>query len=319
MVSSSTSPTPKASRQTSGNPWLAINSDFPDPSFLKAHDGRWYAFGSNGNNRRVQVAVSEDFHTWNLTNIEALPTLAPWETAIDHWAPDVIRRDDGHYVMYYSGEAHSQLRHHCVGVAISSSTSPLGPYIPNDTPLSCRLEAGGSIDPAGFRDVDGTRYVLFKRDGNSIGNGGDCNNGNAPILDTPIMLQEVDGEDGFTVRGDAVEILHRRSEDGDGPLVEAPSMVFVGGVYYLFYSTHCYTDVLYDVRVATARAVDGPFVKRNASLIGTGQFDLTSPGGGTVWAGEEGGRLLFHAFCREGVRCTYAAELEIEGGDVAFV
>jgi len=223
--------------------------------------------------------------------------------------------------MYYSGEARSRPRHHCVGVAISASTSPLGPYIPNDDPLSCRLDDGGSIDPAGFRDpADGTRYVLFKLDGNSVGNGGDCNNGNPPILDTPIMLQPVE-EDGFTLRGDAVEILHRVTEDGDGPLVEAPSLVFVGGMYYLFYSTHCYTDVLYDVRFATAASVSGPFYKGNASLVRTGQFNLTSPGGGTVWAagGEEGPRLLFHGFCREEVRCTYAAELEIGAGDVRFV
>ncbi|KAL2817311.1 glycoside hydrolase family 43 protein [Aspergillus granulosus] len=314
------SPTPITSRQSGGAPWLAIDSDFPDPSFLQAPDGSWYAFGTNGNNRRVQVAVSSDFHSWTLTDVEALPTLAPWETAIDHWAPDVIRRDDGRYVMYYSGEARSQVRHHCVGVAISVSTSPLGPYIPNDEPLSCRLDRGGSIDPAGFRDTDGSRYVLFKLDGNSIGNGGDCNNGNPPILDTPIMLQPVE-EDGFTLRGDAIEILHRSTEDGDGPLVEAPSMVLVDGVYYLFYSTHCFTDVLYDVRFATATSVTGPFEKGNESIVRTGDFGLTSPGGATVWVDGDGGgeRILFHGFCREGVRCTYAAELGIGSGTVSFV
>jgi beta-xylosidase len=73
-------------------PWMAINSDFPDPSFVRSTDGTWYAFGSNGNGKRVQVARSTDFNTWTLLNKEALPTLAGWETEIDHWAPDVIRR-----------------------------------------------------------------------------------------------------------------------------------------------------------------------------------------------------------------------------------
>jgi beta-xylosidase len=73
-------------------PWMVINSDFPDPGFVRSADGTWYAFGTNGNGKRIQVARSTDFKTWTLLNKEALPTLAGWETERDHWAPDVIRR-----------------------------------------------------------------------------------------------------------------------------------------------------------------------------------------------------------------------------------
>lgn len=73
-------------------PRLVLNTDFPDPSFVQADDGTWYAFGTNGNGKRVQVATSRDFQNWNLLDKEALPTLAGWETEVDHWAPDVIRR-----------------------------------------------------------------------------------------------------------------------------------------------------------------------------------------------------------------------------------
>ena len=72
--------------------WMGLHTDFPDPSFMKAADGKWYAFGTNGNGKRVQVAVSDDFNNWTLLDIEALPTLAGWETDKDHWAPDVIMR-----------------------------------------------------------------------------------------------------------------------------------------------------------------------------------------------------------------------------------
>jgi hypothetical protein len=72
--------------------WLGANTDFPDPSFMKAADNKWYAFGTNGNGKRIQVARSDDFNTWTLLDVEALPTLSTWETAIDHWAPDVILR-----------------------------------------------------------------------------------------------------------------------------------------------------------------------------------------------------------------------------------
>jgi hypothetical protein len=73
-------------------PWLGLNTDFPDPSFMKAADNKWYAFGTNGNGKRVQVATSDDFVSWKLLDVEALPTLSTWETEIDHWAPDVVMR-----------------------------------------------------------------------------------------------------------------------------------------------------------------------------------------------------------------------------------
>ncbi|KAJ5462304.1 hypothetical protein N7530_010509 [Penicillium desertorum] len=290
--------------------WLGLNTNFPDPSFMKAADNKWYAFGTNGNGKRVQVAVSDNFKTWTLLDVEALPTLSTWETENDHWAPDVVMRDDGKYVMYYSGEAKSYLRHHCVGTAIADH--PAGPYVPSNTPLSCRLDRGGSIDPAGFKDKDGSRYVVFKVDGNSIGNGGDCNNGVEPLVSTPILLQKV-GADGVTPIGDAVQILDRNTADGDGPLVEAPNLILHGDTYFLFYSTHCFTDPLYDVRYATAKSITGPYTKTNVPLINAGNTGLISPGGGNVCGC--GDRMLFHGFCTEErtSRCMYVADVIIEG------
>jgi hypothetical protein len=59
---------------------------------MKAADNKWYAFGTNGNGKRIQVARSDDFNTWTLLDVEALPTLSTWETDRDHWAPDVVLR-----------------------------------------------------------------------------------------------------------------------------------------------------------------------------------------------------------------------------------
>ena len=162
--------------------------------------------------------------------------------------------------------------------------------------------------------MDGTRYIYYKVDGNSIGNGGDCNNGKPPIVPTPILLQQV-GSDGVTLIGDAVEILDR--DESDGPLVEAPSLVFHEGIYFLFYSTNCFTDPKYDVRYATATNVAGPYKKTGEQLLKGGQFGLTSPGGATVCDCAD--RMLFHAFCEENVRCSYAANLSIQGEKVSIV
>jgi hypothetical protein len=146
--------------------------------------------------------------------------------------------------MYYSGEAKEMVRHHCVGVTVSENTDPTGPYVPNETPLSCWLNLGGSIDPAGFVDKGSTCYVIFKIDGNSIGHGGDCNNSITPMVPTPILLQRVE-DNGFTLIRDAVPILD--CDDSDGPLVEAPNLILHSDTYFLFYSTHCSTDSKYDM------------------------------------------------------------------------
>lgn len=222
-------------------------------------------------------------------------------------------QNDGKYVMYYSGEAKQMVRHHCVGVAVSVGPDPVGPYIPQENPFACHLDQGGAIDPSGFLDKDGSRYVVYKIDGNSVGHGGDCNNGVKPLVPTPIMLQKV-ADDAITPVGDAIQILDR--DDSDGPLVEAPNLILKDGTYFLFYSTHCFTDPKYDVRYATASSITGPYTKTGAQLVKTGDYGLTSPGGGTVCGC--GDRILFHGFCNPNERCTYAADLSISGTTVSF-
>jgi hypothetical protein len=73
-------------------PFLALHTDFPDPSFVQTPEGKWYAFGTEGNGKRFQVAESDDFNSWTLLNVEALPNVAAWEEDAQHFAPDVIRR-----------------------------------------------------------------------------------------------------------------------------------------------------------------------------------------------------------------------------------
>lgn len=218
--------------------------------------------------------------------------------------------------MYYSGESKIDAPHHCVGTAIADS--PTGPFVPSENPFSCKLDRGGSIDAAGFQDTDGTRYVVYKVDGNSVGHGGNCNNGVEPLVGTPIMLQRV-ASDAVTPVGDPVQILDRSTADGDGPLVEAPVLVYKGGVYYLFYSTHCFTDDRYDVRWATATSVAGPYLKNNVELVQTGDYGTISPGGATV--SRSGDRMVFHGWCDSSkeARCMYAADVNLSGRDVIVV
>jgi hypothetical protein len=137
--------------------------------------------------------------------------------------------------------------------------------------FACPTEQGGAIDADGFLDPEtGYRYVAYKVDGDGIGHGGNCNNGVAPIIPTPIMLQRVE-QDGYSLVGTAVQIPHR--SDADGPLVEAPSLVrSADGVYVLSFSSNCYSGSLYDLSYATAQHVDGPYTKSRCLSPGMGRI-----------------------------------------------
>jgi len=212
-------------------------------------------------------------------------------------------KDDGSFVLYYSAALSSNPDIHCVGAATSDHVE--GPYTPLSEPLACPVGQGGAIDAAGFRDTDGKRFVVYKVDGNAMGHGGICNNGIAPLVPTPIMLQEVQG-DGVTHIGGPIQILDR--DDKDGPLVEAPSLVRgQDGIYYLFFSSNCYSTPNYDVTWATASSVTGPYTKYGPLFV-TGTNGLTAPGGASADA--DGRHMVFHANAGGG-RAMFATEINM--------
>lgn len=304
-VSFATASTPKAAfRRQSAVP--VMNANFPDPSWIRTTDGTWYAFATNDPGvRHVQVASAPAATgPWNVLSKDALPTVGAWCNGIEVWAPDVRQVADGSYVLYYAGSPHGPNLAHCIGTA--TSNSPDGPFIPAATPLACNIGQGGSIDPSGFQDVDGRRFVTYKIDGNSLGHGGDCFNSVKPLVSTPIMLQEVEA-DGVNPTGKAVQILDR--DDSDGPLVEAPNIIRTAeGVYILFHSSHCFTSLQYDVRYATATNVMGPYTKNPTPLLTTGDYSLQAPGGATIT--KDGTKMVFHADCPAG-RCMYERNIQI--------
>ncbi|KAL9081353.1 MAG: hypothetical protein Q9157_000072 [Trypethelium eluteriae] len=286
------------------------SANFPDPSIVKVNS-TWYAFATTSGGVHIQVATSSDFNNWTLkSGYDALPNLPSWvdQSSPNTWAPDVNQLDDGSFVMYYTASTANDSAMHCTAAATASSVA--GPYEPmGDEPWECSKPMGGAIDPSGFRDNDGTRYVVFKIDGNSIGNGGDCNNGVAPIVPTPIMLQKVQS-DGVTKVGPAFTIL--TNEPVDGPLVEAPSLIrSSGGNYTLFYSSNCFTTAAYDVAYATATNIMGPYTR--AGSLFTSNTGMDSPGSADIDA--DGTHLVLHANAGTG-RALYTATINISENKV---
>lgn len=294
----------------------ALNVDFPDPSLIEGPD-KWYAFATASGDKRVQYATAPDpAGPWTYVDDDLLPQAGSWTNNVDVWAPDVRKLDDGSYVMYYTAALANDTSIHCLGAATASNIE--GPWAVSDEPWHCDAELGGTIDSSGFEDADGTRYVVYKIDGNSKGNGGSCDNTVAPIKSTPIMLQKVDA-DGVTKIGNATQILDRI--DSDGPLVEAPNIVKASdGDYVLFYSSHCFTSTDYNVLYATASSVEGPYTRNPFPFLQTGMYNLTSPGGGTSTVGEQNMVMLFHGNCPTEVggsnRCMFVSNFTETGAGI---
>lgn len=209
-------------------------------------------------------------------HLDALPSVAPWQSGRAVWAPDV-KHLNGRFLLYYTDSLANDPEKHCIGAAISNNIT--GPYVPHSRPLIC--PHGGAIDPAGFFDRStGKRYIVYKIDGNSLGHGGSCGNDVLPIVSTPLMLQEVDSSDGITLIGLPVKILDRDALDG--PLIEAPAMYLSAeGIYFLFFSSNCFTTPLYHTAYATATNIKGPYQRASRPLLSTGDgtLGLVGPGG----------------------------------------
>lgn len=299
------------------------STDFPDPAILNV-DGTWWAFGTqsqfDNTNIHTQIASSSDFSTWSvLEGQDALPNLPSWVDASNPlvWAPDINVLADGTFLIYFSATTNTagDGAFHCVGTATSSSIT--GPYTAASEPFVCPTDQGGAIDASGFVESDGTRYVLYKIDGNSLGHGGSCNNGVDPIVSTPIMIQPV-AADGVTKQGSATQILSNIAEDG--PLVEAPSLIYAAdGTYYLFYSSGCFSDGSYTQKYATSSSPTSAFVRgSNDVLLQSGSFGLSGPGG--LDAALDGSHVAFHALSSagDGRRFLYTGTITESGSTVTI-
>lgn len=284
---------------------------FADASIFRWGPSFWWAFATpsvNQPNMHVQIATSPDFTTWTSQTYDAMPATPPWadQTSPEVWAPNVVFiSSTNSYVLYFSAAMGTDPSLHCIGAATSDNVQ--GPYQPLQNPLYCPLSQGGAIDPSGFNDpATGHRYVVYKIDGNSLGKGGACGNTIAPIIPTPIMIQEVSSTDGVTPIGSAIQILDRSA--ADGPLIEAPALMRTAdGRYVTFFSSNCYTTSYYDVSYAIANSATGPYTKYGPFAV-TGTDGLFAPGGAHV--AFDGQHIVFHAGVI-GKRYMYTAELSI--------
>ena len=280
-----------------------IDRDFPDPDVLLV-DGLWYAYATNDAESNVQVATSTDLIEWQALP-DAMPVLPDWVEPGDTWAPEVTQVGDG-FVLYFTAHSRTAERQ-CIGVA--TATDPGGPFTAiGDDMLVCPAEEGGAIDATTFVDDDGSRWLLYKNDGNC------CR------LDTWISAAPLSA-DGIALAGEPTRLIHR-DQDWEGDLVEAPTLVQRDGTYVLFYSANAYNSLDYGIGYATAPELLGPWTKVEGPWVSTGTFDfeLVGPGGQDVAVVDDREYLLLHGwddFLTR--RALYVVPLEWNGATPSIV
>jgi beta-xylosidase len=298
-AATSVPPTPTLGPGQFRNP--VIDRDFPDPDLLKVGDS-YYAYATNAGTVNIQSARSNDLVHWEMLGA-ALPSLPDWARPVGGltWAPEVTSYGD-RYIMYFTTRDDKSDRQ-CIGVA--ASDTPEGPFqSPNPQPLICQTDQGGSIDASAFADDDGTRYVLWKNDGNCCG------------METWLYIQKTSA-DGLKLEGEPARLI-KRDQPWEGALVEAPTLWKHDGKYYLFYSANNYAGPDYAIGYAVADAVTGPYRKpadqpllatdyKNRGAIGPGGQDIVLDKDGETW-------LVYHSWERTATyRAMQIDELVWEG------
>jgi beta-xylosidase len=130
------------------------------------------------------------------------------------------------------------------------------------------------------------------------------------------MLQQV-ASNGITLIAAPTQLI--TNDVIDGPTVEAPTLLYGAAqkVYFLLYSSGCYTKTTYTVRVASATSLTGPWTKATKPFLVTGQTaaDLYIPG--SVDVTQDWSKIVFHGDLNLGwfggngsrVRGMYAAQV----------
>ena len=105
------------------------------------------------------------------------------------------------------------------------------------------------------------------------------------------------------------------------PLIEAPSLVLSGGIYYLFYSANWWNTDRYAIGYATATSVMGPYSKvTKRSPWFASDTNVAGPGG-QEWFVDRSGQLCmaYHAWTPgrvgypNGARSLHVASVSIAG------
>jgi beta-xylosidase len=264
--------------------------EFPDPSVLRV--GRdYYAYGTavrwSGRTRLMPILRSRDLVDWRPAG--AVFRRPPRWSGGHWWGPAALRHGGRTYLFYSATRARDG--RHCVAVAVGRG--PTGPFRTRRV-LTCARGPAGAIDPAPFRDSDGSAYLLFARTHATCG----ALPGRCGIAIVRLR------HDLLATRGRSRPLLAVSQPWEIAPpvyaAVENPWLLRTAGGYTLLYSGGDWKR-RYAMGYATSLSPWGPF-KKGAAPILIGRPGMSGPGGGSVVRGPRGDRWLVYHGRRAGKR-----------------
>lgn len=262
-----------------------IRANFPDPTVIRADDGFFYAYATQGRLGDIPIYRSTDLTDWiyvaNAFPVhDERPNLLPGGNL---WAPDIIKLDDT-YVLIYSQSKWGE--EHLNGLGIATSQTPYGPFIDRGKLFtSDEIGVQNSIDPSLFLTDDSRLLLLW---GSFSG----------------LYMVELDKDSLSVKEGEKPALVA-------GKVFEGSHIFRRGDKYYLFASvgTCCEGEnSSYRVVVGRGDHPTGPFYNREGKPMTQNEYTLVlsgddvcrGPGHGSQIITDRDGRTwyLYHGYLK---------------------
>lgn len=248
-----------------------IPGDFADPSIIRSGD-TYYAIGTSSEwGPHFPIFKSTNLSDWQQTGF--LFEEAPRWTKSSFWAPEYYYHNNTYYVYYTARRKSDGVS--CIGVA--TSKFPDHGFKDHGILIEYGKEA---IDAFVFND-NGQLYITWKAYG---------------LDKRPIeILGSKLSDDGLSLTGEPFSLL----KDTQGVGIEGQSILKKGQYYYLFYSAGACCGIAcdYNVRVARASAITGPYEDGDSNPILTDRDGWKCPGHGTFVLDKQGKTFyIYHAY-----------------------
>lgn len=259
---------PSTAQQVRAN----IPGDFADPSIIRQGNS-YYAIGTSSEwGPHFPIFRSGNLQQWEQTGF--LFDKAPSWTTASFWAPEYYYHHNTYYVYYTAKRKSDGVS--CIGVATSSY--PDRGFKDHGIIIAYGKEA---IDAFVYND-NGQLYITWKAYGLD----------NRPIE----ILGSKLSDDGLSLIGEPFTLLKDDARNG----MEGQSILKKDGYYYLFYSVGncCGVSCSYQVRVARAKAITGPYREEGANNpVLTDNGNWKCPGHGTFVQDKAGNNFyIYHAY-----------------------
>ncbi|MFL5355967.1 glycoside hydrolase family 43 protein [Archangium sp.] len=253
-----------------------LNVDCADPGVI-FDGGRYIATCTSGGAADAfPIRTSTDLVNWSSAGFIFPSARKPTWASTDFWAPE-IHLVGTQYVAYFTAR-HTDGK---LSIGAATATSAVGPFTDIGRPL-VHDTTMGMIDATFFTDTTGRKYLVWKADGNAVGQ------------KTPIYGQELSA-DGLSLIGSRVQLI-TNDRTWEGGVVEAPWVVARDGYYYLFYSGNAYYNSTYAIGVARATSPLGPYTKASAPTLKS-VTGWEGPGHGSVVNTPAGSSVMvYHAW-----------------------